>query len=92
MAMYVVVRFEDDEVANDFVSDTAWETVGMYKAPTQYCDNSDMHRKVWLQGGVVFGKKWGWLVCKHCGKPLAYTKDSHRMFMAKNLLEEMEKL
>jgi transposase len=107
MAMYVVLRFEDDDEANTFVSGTGiaesevinedfnpLDVVGMYKAPTQFCDNQDGHRRIIgkMDNGTGFGKKWGWVVCRICGKPLEYSKESHRMFMTKNLLEDMEKL
>jgi hypothetical protein len=115
MAMYVVLRFEDDEEANTFVNEhvlggqirralrdngrfeptsNGEDVVGMYKAPTQFCDNQDGHRRIIgkMDNGTGFGKKWGWVVCCICGKPLEYSKESHRMFMTKNLLEDMEKL
>lgn len=100
MAMFVVLRFEDDEEANDFISDVVvtggsysyskeevvpgTDAVGMFKAPTQFCYNLDGHRN--HKTGWTCGKKWGWWVCPGCGKPSWNTQDGVLSFMANNLL------
>lgn len=88
MARLVVLRFDDNEVADEFIKngkdfldstyDNFWGNVhvkGLYAMPTQFCDSG---------GGCSTGKriqfwtrgtKFGWWVCKVCRKPAKTTEE-----------------
>lgn len=66
MAVYVLLAFDDDQVAKDFVLETyimGEITVrAVYKKPVQFC-------KCNRTSGWTRGKRFGWWVCADCGKP-----------------------
>jgi len=78
MTQYILMRFEDDEVAQQIVdaqkmdadSKGDWDgvIVGQYKIPTLFCECStakaqDPHNR---------GAKYGWFLCPDCAKPRRY--------------------
>jgi hypothetical protein len=80
MAMFVLLSFDTDKEALDFVdaaqtnnvesAQVLWELkpVAIYKKPTQFCDG--IHPGVRrMDMAFTKGKKYGWWVCAHCGKP-----------------------
>jgi hypothetical protein len=58
----------DEELVDTFAPRDL-EVVGVFKAPTQFCDPSDGHRGKKTQSGFTRGKKYGWWVCAKCKKP-----------------------
>jgi hypothetical protein len=79
VAVYVVLAFDDDQKAKEFVSQTLrteevtfgastiqrWARAvvrGVYKKPTVFCQCD-------AATGRTRGKKYGWWVCRKCGKP-----------------------
>jgi hypothetical protein len=84
MAVYVVLSFEDDEEAKEFVTDVLrsggpskagvdiWlaKVRGVFKKPTKFCDPSDGHRAgKKTEQAFTRGRRYGWWVCALCGKP-----------------------
>lgn len=93
--MRVVVEFEDDQVAKDFVSDIvkgyqgpSIKVTAAYKKPTKFCDPSDGHQKGKGTRSFTRGRKYGWWVCSVCGKPTKRwaTGDIWHFSMGYNLL------
>jgi hypothetical protein len=75
MAVFVVLSFEDEEVAKEYVKDHFENYVNeddacvmemVIKKPTQFCEctASSTQKK-----GFVRGMKYGWWVHSDCGKP-----------------------
>ena len=73
MVMYVLLRFEDDDIAEEIVKGGYGDTgedlalvakpVGLYKGPTKFCEceynpNESRNR----------GARYGWMLCKHCNR------------------------
>lgn len=78
MAMYVLVEFDEDQEAKDFIADVEKLGVpkvrGMYKKPTQFCDCPPEVVKEKSTNGrgerlTSRGKKYGWWVHLCCKKP-----------------------
>jgi hypothetical protein len=63
---YAVLKIEDSDEVDVCVNQ---ELVGVFKAPTAYCDPSDGHRGKKTETGWTRGKKYGWWVCSKCKKP-----------------------
>jgi hypothetical protein len=70
----VVLEFLSDEEADTFVGAQTTGVVGVFKKPTQFCTCTrdgrraaydSAHNRFWL----TKGQKYGWYVCKLCGKP-----------------------
>src|SRR4051795_7085717 len=84
---YVVLKIEDsiDPMSFDFPNQ---RVVGIFKAPTVYCDNTDGHRGKKTEAGWTRGKKYGWWVCGKCKKPTkAWSENLNAVLgAAKNLL------
>jgi hypothetical protein len=80
---YIVLAIEDNEVAEQLVTDVAnnfygdirrlpeeASIVGMFAVPTKFCDDEPVgHRGKKTQAGWTRGKKYGWWVCGSCKKP-----------------------
>jgi hypothetical protein len=86
MAMYLLLRFEDDDEARNFATLTSIEgstiiPAGMYKAPTMFCECPDPGDR------SVLGLKYNWRVHKDCGRPKKGVWQNPR-----NLLRPEEKL
>lgn len=97
MARYVVIRFEDNKAAEDFVDQQKaadgvfgdQETVALIPAPTLFCEDPfSQHGN--KKAGYFRGKKYGWWVCSICGKPSRLWGSNYRAVVGagKNLLEE----
>ncbi len=76
MAVYVLLSFEDDEEAKDFVRGKVLDNpylptvCGVFKKPTVFCEEpTTRHGKGKTGVGWTRGKKYGWWVCTFCGKP-----------------------
>lgn len=89
MAVYVMLAFDDDNEAKEFVKvniDPRGQIAygedeqvvqgatvrGVWKKPTLFCDPSDGHADGHgrtQSRSFSRGKKYGWWVCVHCGKP-----------------------
>src|SRR3954465_9262450 len=78
MAKYVLVAFDDDNVADQFVKEfdpngyvpgdlgLPGRVVAEFKKPTQFCRCTPEQKR----GTVgVTGSKFGWFVCGRCKKP-----------------------
>jgi ribosomal protein L37AE/L43A len=86
MAKYVLLEFDDDAEAESFsnilIEDTtrnnsgSMRVRGVFKKPTQFCSCVPMEKS------SVRGAKWGWWICKKCGKP-----KPGAMHQPRNLLE-----
>jgi len=83
MAKYVLLEFMDDTEADSFAAaivdsgEASSLTVrGIFKKPTQFCSCVPMEKT------SVRGAKWGWWICKKCGKPKPGS-----MHQPRNLLE-----
>jgi hypothetical protein len=64
---YIVIEVDDDSVEGVIEYDLQiFNVVGIFKAPTAFCDNTDGHRG---KNGFTRGKKYGWWVCTTCKKP-----------------------
>lgn len=78
MAAYVLLAFDDDEDAKEFVIDALYDGVfkthtnyitdkvvvrAVYKKPVMFC-NCSTHTDGWTRG-----KRFGWWACAKCGKP-----------------------
>jgi hypothetical protein len=92
MAKYVLVQFDSDVEADDFVQavrdKVTWEkgegqVRAVYKKPTVFCECTAVKRR-----GFTRGKKFGWYVCTQCHKPTeAWAKgDSWFIALGVNLL------
>lgn len=79
MAVYVLLSFDKDQDAKDFVKkmidniepvvvDQA-EVRGVWQKPTMFCKSGDGHRGKKTEAGWTRGRKYGWWVCGKCGKP-----------------------
>jgi hypothetical protein len=72
---YVVLRVDDDSKLEQLLEEdiprlqSGIETVGLFRAPTNFCDPSDGHRGKKTEAGWTRGKKYGWWVCGKCKKP-----------------------
>lgn len=95
MARYVVIAFEDNDLAEDFARGEpreypygSWETVALVPAPTVFCDDPFGQHGV-KKAGYFLGPKYGWWVCAGCGKPTeAWGKQYNSVISSgKNLLE-----
>jgi hypothetical protein len=94
----VVLEVADDKYADWFVRDIEEQVgdgvlegvklVGVFQAPTKYCDPSDGHRGKKTDAGWTRGKKYGWWVCAACKKPSkAWAKNLNAVLSsARNLL------
>lgn len=81
----VVLQFENDQEALRLVDEllvegtqlqlpssqewTSTSIVGLFRAPTKFCDNSDGHRGTKTSAGWTRGRKYGWWVCGKCKRP-----------------------
>jgi hypothetical protein len=85
---YVVLRMEDNDEPDVCVNQ---ELVGVFKAPTSYCDPSDGHRGKKTDAGWTRGKKYGWWVCAACKKPSrAWGRNLNAVLgSAKNILNDL---
>ncbi|HVI78682.1 MAG TPA: hypothetical protein VM715_11085 [Candidatus Acidoferrum sp.] len=86
---YVVIEVDDDSVEGVIDHDLEdFNVVGVFKAPTVYCDNTDGHRGKKTEAGWTRGKKYGWWVCGKCKKPTeTWSKNLNAVLgAAKNLL------
>lgn len=77
MAKYVLVEFEDDEKADNFVylldmgflpTSGDGRVRGVYKKPTLFCECPEETRD--KSGRSLRGSKYGWWVKSCCGRPL----------------------
>lgn len=73
MAKYVLLAFDSDTEANEFVeavqdrtSREEFTVRGVWKKPTKFCECTSGNIK---QRGWTRGKKFGWWVCDRCHKP-----------------------
>jgi len=77
MAMYVLLSFDDDELAKDLVdvilnspeANQFGKVEGIYKKPTIFCDRTNTIHGSSRITGWTKGQKWGWWVCMVCKKP-----------------------
>lgn len=74
--MYVLLAFDNDEAAKEYVRDLqsqdeeGFQVAGMYKKPTIFCDPLDGNHKANRRVvGFTKGTRWGWWVCAICHKP-----------------------
>lgn len=78
--MFVLLSFNDDEVAKEFVRDQlaieeldggegGHKVEGIYKKPTLFCNIMDPIHGSRRITGFTKGQKWGWWVCAVCKKP-----------------------
>jgi len=78
MAVYVLLAFDKDEDAKEWIVATRGSTsvVAMYKKPTLFCDVLDgRHSSNRRVIGFTKGQRWHWWVCAVCHKPREmYTK------------------
>lgn len=88
MARYVLVAFDDNEDAEQFLLnfEASSENYGykgtirsVYAKPTIYCDCSVQGKRG--EGGFTRGKKYGWWVHSSCGKPTKAWADGHDWFV-----------
>jgi len=71
MAMYVLLSFDDDEEAMNFVDANlaSMKVEGIYKKPTKFCDAlNPIHGNKRVHGWTQ-GQKYGWWICAKCGLP-----------------------
>jgi hypothetical protein len=98
MAKYVLLSFDDDKLADEFVQQFTDDVVerakyertgiyayvrGVYKKPTKFCTCVGIKKR-----GFTRGKKYGWWVCDQCKKPTVGWGRGDHWFLAlgKNLL------
>lgn len=98
MAKYVLLSFDDDKAADEFVQRftddvqerATYQRIGIYafvravyKKPTKFCECTGVKNR-----GFTRGKKFGWWVCAQCGKPTSAWAAGAHWFLAlgKNLL------
>lgn len=90
MAVYVVVKFEDDLDAKIFTQlirpVEGGEIVAAFKCPTLFCDNTHIGIK---KRAFTKGLKWGWWLCDMCMRPtkMASEKAFEECHLGKNILE-----
>lgn len=102
MAKYVLVAFEDDARADEFVrrftedvEENARDTRsniyayvrGMWKKPTKFCECSISGVGI-KKRGFTRGRKYGWWVCSQCKRPTVGFGRGDHWFLAlgRNLL------
>lgn len=97
---FVVLEVQDDKYADWFVEDIQTQigdellqgvkVVGVFQAPTKYCNPTDGHRGKKTQAGWTRGQKYGWWVCGVCKKPSRPwgTNLNAILSSAKNLMEQ----
>jgi hypothetical protein len=103
MARYVVLEFDDNNAAEQFVAfhqmherDEAVQAllglalskvVALIAKPTMFCTCTSVKKRGWVRG-----KKWGWYVCNQCGKPSRPETEEkllrHVVSQARNLLTQ----
>lgn len=76
MAVYVLLQFDQDDEAKDFVGvvlnaaeGSAWKAMsvwGVFKKPTKFCECTS-GRKTFR--GSTRGLNYGWWICAQCKKP-----------------------
>lgn len=81
MPRFVVVRIDDNEVADAFISEPmeGISFVGMFGIPTKFCE---CEHSLIKPRKILRGSKMGWWVHKDCAKPV---KDSYQH--PRNLLD-----
>jgi hypothetical protein len=96
---YVVLQVDSEEAARQLIeenkqddtpdSEATLVSIGLFRAPTKFCDPSDGHRGKKTEAGWTRGKKYGWWVCGKCKKPTSQWASSLNAVLgaARNLLE-----
>lgn len=82
MAVYVLMSFNDEDQAHEFVRDTiagmdvpcSGDICGIWKKPTKFCECTGGGGK--FAHAFTRGKKYGWWVHTKCGKPSRVKKIS----------------
>ena len=105
MARYVVLFFEDNDIAQEFATEwTAYwsvdpekrsdgEVKALVPAPTLFCEDPfSQHGN--KKAGYFRGKKYGWWVCAVCGKPTKAWGEKYNAVISsgKNLLDDEEQV
>jgi hypothetical protein len=69
MAKYVLIQFDNDDDAEGFVGgltttnpNASVKVAGIFKKPTLFCECVPQEEK------SARGAKWGWWICKKCGR------------------------
>jgi hypothetical protein len=94
MARYVVLSFDDNDLADDFVIEQLQDgtTVeGVFAKPTQFCEAGGCGTG--RIKAFVRGRKFGWWVCSNCHKPSGVGKERlmhHVVSQGVNLLPDIK--
>lgn len=87
MARYVVLHFEDNEQAEEFVEEAriSLDVRALVPAPTEFCHCGSLGGLI----GWTKGAKFGWWVCSDCKRPGTRWGKAYRAVIAAsvNLLE-----
>jgi hypothetical protein len=74
MTSYLLIEIVDEDIVEQTIEGLkdyheTVKLVGVYRKPTKFCECTDRTR-----ADITTGKKYGWNVCRKCGKPpyLAY--------------------
>jgi hypothetical protein len=102
VARFVLLQFDDDQEAENFVSDAFFpqrmspllqnfgymtaKCWGVYQKPTRFCDCDGSGKKTMI--GFTRGKKYGWWIHAKCMKPTAKWASGRQWFtvLGANLL------
>jgi hypothetical protein len=88
MSRYVLVEFESNEAADQFVAKTIAKTargahyrvIGFFAKPRNFCECGPLTER--QQGSeVTRGAKYGWMVHRRCGRPRRQASHSPRNLM-----------
>lgn len=90
MAKFVVIRFQSDADADAYVEfdrNSLTEVVGVYKAPTIFCDcvPSQTGQKRAQAFAYTRGTKYGWWVHTQCSKPSKPWGGSHQAIISQGV-------
>lgn len=92
MPRLVVLDFDDNEQAEEFIESGKYNVVGLFARPSLFCDPSDGHTggRGKTGRGWTKGKKYGWWVCAVCKKPSRLWGEKFECVVGngKNLLKE----